>query len=33
MIFEGVITKMKTELGDPVQYYLVNEIESNSLNI
>jgi hypothetical protein len=25
MIFEGVITKMQTELGNPVQYYLVNE--------
>jgi hypothetical protein len=25
MIFEGVVTKMQTELGNPVQYYLVNE--------
>jgi Protein of unknown function (DUF2797) len=31
MTFEGVLTKMQTELGNPIQYYLV--FESNFLNV
>lgn len=31
MIYEGVLTKMQTEIGDPIQYYLV--FENSFLNV
>ncbi len=31
MLYEGVLRKMKTEIGDPIQYYLL--FENDFLNV
>ena len=33
MTYEGVLTKMQTEFGDPIQYYLVFENRHNYMHL